>query len=169
MNPFPKITVCGVHELSECDLSAYSRIVSIWDPVPDGTARRAHPMRAALSGLPTVHFASFHDVPHGVADTTPATAQQIREILGFVRTAEAGSSLLIHCWAGVSRSTAIAYAILCDAAGPGLERECLAALLRLRPQALPNAHIVSLADRILDRRGAMSAACEDYLDRLSLS
>ena len=67
-------------------------------------------------------------------------------------------SLLIHCQVGVSRSTAIALAILADRLGPGQEGEALQALLRLRPQAIPNLLVVSLADDLLARNGALRRA-----------
>ena len=67
-------------------------------------------------------------------------------------------TLLIHCFAGVSRSTAAAYVLACAQRGPG-EEEALAAQLRtLCPEATPNPLMVSLADTILSRDGAMSRA-----------
>jgi len=66
----------------------------------------------------------------------------------------------VHCWAGVSRSTASAYTILCDKAGPGAEHD-IAQLLRTRaPHAQPNKLIVRLADEALGRGGAMVRAID---------
>jgi predicted protein tyrosine phosphatase len=89
----------------------------------------------------------------------------LRRILAFAADLEPGAEILIHCWAGISRSTAVAYAILCQAAGPGREAECFNSILTVRPQAFPNALIVELADRILNRKGAMRRACEEAISK----
>jgi predicted protein tyrosine phosphatase len=66
--------------------------------------------------------------------------------------------MVIHCWAGISRSMASAYAILCDRLGPGREIE-IARAIRLRaPHAQPNRLLVQHADEALGRRGRMVLA-----------
>ena len=68
------------------------------------------------------------------------------------------ATLLIHCFAGVSRSTAAAYILACASRPPG-EEGALAAFLRdACPEATPNALMIALADEILGRGGAMSQA-----------
>ena len=74
-----------------------------------------------------------------------------------------GASLLIHCNAGVARSTAAALAILCDRLGPGREQEALDEMLRLRPIAVPNLLMVQHTDNLLGRGGAL-VACVDAWD-----
>ena len=66
--------------------------------------------------------------------------------------------MLIHCWAGISRSTAAAYTALCMLR-PDSDEEALARELRAAsPSATPNRLIVSLADDILGRDGRMVKA-----------
>jgi predicted protein tyrosine phosphatase len=66
--------------------------------------------------------------------------------------------MLIHCWAGISRSTAAAYTALC-LFRPGAAEEELAFELRAAsPSATPNKLIVSLADDVLGRNGRMVKA-----------
>lgn len=81
-----------------------------------------------------------------------ATREQVEQAIAFGRDRE---SLLIHCQVGVARSTAIALAILADRHGAGQERESLDALLAFRPVAVPNLHVVGLADAILGRNGRL--------------
>ncbi|MGD8355534.1 MAG: tyrosine protein phosphatase, partial [Methyloceanibacter sp.] len=72
--------------------------------------------------------------------------------------------LLIHCWAGISRSTAGAFVVLC-ALNPHADEHSLArALRRASPTAYPNRRIVALADIVLGRNGRMSAAV-DHIGR----
>ena len=68
--------------------------------------------------------------------------------------------MVVHCWAGISRSTAAAYTALC-AINPDVSEELIA--LRLReasPTAYPNRLIIRLADDALGRRGRMVRAIE---------
>jgi predicted protein tyrosine phosphatase len=66
--------------------------------------------------------------------------------------------MLIHCWAGISRSTAAAYTALC-LFRPQADEETLAQELRAAsPSATPNRLIVSLADEVLGRQGRMVKA-----------
>ena len=77
--------------------------------------------------------------------------------------------LAVHCQHGVSRSAAVALAIIADEAGPGAEADAVAALLRQDDDARmqPNPLIVSLADAALFRYGrldaALLAACPRYV------
>ena len=67
----------------------------------------------------------------------------------------------MHCFAGISRSTASAYASVC-ALNPHRDEASIAQALRLAsPTATPNIRIVSLADRILGRDGRMVSAIEN--------
>jgi predicted protein tyrosine phosphatase len=66
----------------------------------------------------------------------------------------------VHCWAGISRSTAGAYIAVCALRPERDEGEIAERLRALSPSATPNARLVALADEILGRGGRMSAAIE---------
>jgi len=70
--------------------------------------------------------------------------------------------LLVHCHAGVSRSTAIALAIIAERFGAGREIQALQEILRLRPEAVPNLHVVALADALLKCNGRLLAAVKGW-------
>jgi predicted protein tyrosine phosphatase len=92
--------------------------------------------------------------------TSPPEAGHVRQLLTFARGWDGSTPMLIHCWAGVSRSMASAYTVLCDRLGPGHEM-MLAREMRLRaPHAAPNRLIVRLADDALGRGGEMVGAVE---------
>ena len=60
--------------------------------------------------------------------------------------------MLIHCFAGVSRSTAAAFIAAC-ALAPNRDEATIARALRAAsPTATPNARLVALADAALGRR-----------------
>jgi predicted protein tyrosine phosphatase len=84
----------------------------------------------------------------------------VAELIQFARDWDQQAPLLIHCWAGISRSTAAAFITLC-ALNPEADEHSLArALRRASPTAYPNRRLVALADEVLSRQGRMSAAVE---------
>ena len=85
----------------------------------------------------------------------------ITDLLNFVRRWDRRAPIVIHCYAGISRSTASAFASVC-ALNPARDENSIAqALRRASPTATPNIRIVSLADRLLGRQGRMVTAIED--------
>jgi predicted protein tyrosine phosphatase len=87
------------------------------------------------------------------------TEDDIRAIIRFAERIPRGDvRLLVHCEAGISRSTASAYIALCVALGPGREREAYHRMLDAREEAEPNARMVTLADELLGRSGAIIEA-----------
>ena len=91
--------------------------------------------------------------------TLPAE-DHVAELIRFMRAWDRAAPLVMHCYAGISRSTAGAFVSVC-ALNPELDEAELAGELRRRsPTATPNIRIVSIADRMLGRRGRMIAAIE---------
>ncbi len=81
-------------------------------------------------------------------------------LLAFARTWDRTSVLVVHCFSGISRSTAAALAILA-AARPDTPAEALAAHLRKASvTAFPSASLVALADTMLGRCGDLRRAVE---------
>jgi len=84
----------------------------------------------------------------------------VADLIRFAIEWDQKAPLLIHCWAGISRSTAGALIALC-ALNPNVDEHALArALRRASPTAYPNRRLVALADNVLGRKGRMSAAVE---------
>jgi predicted protein tyrosine phosphatase len=85
----------------------------------------------------------------------------VADLVKFALDWDRKGPLLIHCWAGISRSTAAAFITLC-ALNPHVEELKVArALRRASPTAYPNRLLVALADEALSRDGRMMAAVED--------
>jgi predicted protein tyrosine phosphatase len=99
-----------------------------------------------------------NDIIDPAAGTAPPARQHVDELLAFSRSWDAKQPLLIHCWAGISRSMASAYTILCDRLGPGREIEIARAIRQRAPHAQPNRLLVSHADDALGRGGRMVLA-----------
>jgi predicted protein tyrosine phosphatase len=87
--------------------------------------------------------------------------EHVADLLQFVRGWDRQAPLVIHCFAGVSRSTASAYVSVC-ALNPHRDEASIAQALRLAsPTATPNIRVVSLADGLLGRGGRMVAAIDN--------
>ena len=99
-----------------------------------------------------------NDVADPSAGNDPPARGHIERLLAFTRDWDGKQPLLIHCWAGISRSMASAYAVLCDRLGPGREVEIAMAIRRRAAHANPNPLLVRHADEALGRDGRMIAA-----------
>ncbi|MDR3484905.1 MAG: tyrosine protein phosphatase [Bradyrhizobium sp.] len=102
---------------------------------------------------------AFHDIVEPVAGLTAPDREMMQAVVDFGRDAGHQRALLIHCWAGISRSSAAAFAIACDR-NPGFERDIAIELRRRSPFATPNGLMVRLADDLLERNGRMVAAID---------
>ena len=88
----------------------------------------------------------------------PPCPGHIEQLLTFTRTWDARAPLLIHCWAGISRSMACAFTVLCDRLGRDKEIAIARAMRRRARHAAPNRLLVQHADALLNREGRMIAA-----------
>lgn len=103
-------------------------------------------------------FIGFNDIVEPQEGLIPPGEEHVEAILGFVRRWPRQAPLVVHCFAGISRSTASAYIAAC-ALNPERDEAEIAHVLRTAsPSATPNARLVSLADAMLGRQGRMSAA-----------
>ena len=102
---------------------------------------------------------AFHDIIEPMPGLTPPDRDMMQAVLDFGRSHEPSRPLLIHCWAGISRSSAAAFAIACDR-NPGFERDIANELRRRAPFVTPNRLMVRLADELLERDGRMIEAVE---------
>jgi predicted protein tyrosine phosphatase len=101
---------------------------------------------------------SFHDITEARPGLVAPDSVVMQAILDFGREAR-DRTMLIHCWAGISRSSAAAYVIACDR-NPGFERGIAEELRRRAPSVTPNRLMVSLADDLLGRGGRMAEAID---------
>lgn len=102
---------------------------------------------------------SFNDIAEPRPGLITPSAGMIGELLDFGRGWDGTHPLLIHCWAGISRSCAAAFVLACDR-NPGRERMIADELRRRAPFATPNRLMVRLADDLLVRDGRMVTAIE---------
>ncbi|HMN86476.1 MAG TPA: tyrosine phosphatase family protein [Bauldia sp.] len=103
-------------------------------------------------------FLGINDIIEPADGMIAPGEDHVRTLVEFVGGWDRRQPIVIHCYAGISRSTAAAFITLC-ALQPGVDEIDIAYRLRdASPTATPNARIVDFADGILRRKGRMTAA-----------
>jgi predicted protein tyrosine phosphatase len=102
----------------------------------------------------------LHDISMPLDGYIMPGEEQIADLIRFVRGWDRRTPLVVHCYMGISRSTASAYASVCALNPHRAEDDIAQALRHASPTATPNIRIVSLADNLLGRNGRMITAIE---------
>lgn len=118
------------------------------DPLPQGYENAERKLRLLIADVVTEEGATEEDV------------RRIIQLAEWLRS-ESGT-VLIHCEAGVSRSTATALIVYACWLGRGHENEAMRRVIAQRPYAIPNRRMVALADRFLALDGRLLQA-RDWL------
>jgi predicted protein tyrosine phosphatase len=148
--PF-RLTVCGLEEIGGfCD-SGVSHVLSILDPGWPAPEFGRYGEHARLE-------LRFNDVIEPDAPGEPPSPQHVAQVLEFGAGLREDDHLLVHCHAGVSRSTAAMALILAEARRDRPASEAMAEVVRIRKQAWPNLRMIEFGDRILGRNGELIAA-----------
>lgn len=155
MNRFPEITIAGFQDLESLAGTAFTKVISIHDANEKESGRFEEKVRAYFPRAHVV-FGYFTDKVNPVPEAP--TERDIELLLQSSSTFTPEDKVLIHCRAGVSRSPAVGYAIVCQHTDPGQEEEALDYMESVRPLLVPNRLIVQFADKILNREGKMLAA-----------
>jgi len=100
----------------------------------------------------------FHDAHFFRKGVTLPTREHLREILTFLEGCSPTDRLLIHCRAGIGRSTAAAFIVACHQYPAVSELEIAKTLRQVAPLARPNETLVKVADDVMVRGGRMSDA-----------
>lgn len=114
-------------------------------PTPDGFARARH------------HRVEVNDISQPMDGYVLPQDDHIAGLIGFLEGWEGASPLLVHCFAGISRSTAAALIAL-TFRHDGREEEAALRLREAAPHANPNRRMIELADARLGRDGRLIGA-----------
>ncbi|MBA3448428.1 MAG: protein tyrosine phosphatase [Pseudaminobacter sp.] len=146
------IHVCSLSKLEETVAAAGAmRLVSL---LAAGTAMN----RPAAITEQNHLFLSMNDIAEAQEGLTLPGETHVCHLLEFAGGWDRSRPLVVHCYAGISRSTASAY-IIAAALSPKRDEAELAQTLRgLSPSATPNPRLIAVADQILGRSGRMIAA-----------
>jgi predicted protein tyrosine phosphatase len=111
--------------------------------------------------LPERHIRfHIHDISEPLPGYVQPGREHIDQLIEFALDWGGRGPIVVHCWAGISRSTAAAYTALC-AINPEASEGLIATRLRqASPTAYPNRLMIRLADVALGRDGRMVRAVE---------
>jgi len=161
----PDLTICGLDELGDHSTRAVTHVLSILDPHwPEPEAFWTYDPHHRIE----MHFNDAIEPGPGIE---LPQAQHVEEILAFGNTfqrdlaARREAHLLIHCHAGISRSTAAMTALLMQADPEETEERIFERLVAIRPKAWPNSLMIGFADDLLGRGGRLTAALRRHYGR----
>jgi predicted protein tyrosine phosphatase len=167
IEPIPfRITICGLEELAGRRAVDATHVLSILDPGwPEPEALRAFGVHRRLK-------LNFHDVIEPSPGWIAPERWDVELLLAFGRDLDATRPengeklthlhLLVHCHAGLSRSTAAAILILAQR-DPGQPAEhAIMEVVRQRPRAWPNLRMIEFGDALLGRDGEIVAAAHAH-------
>lgn len=151
------LTICGLQELAEHRSRGVTHVLSILDPEwpdPDAFASYDRPHRTVLR---------FHDAIEAAPGLQLPSRDDVAAVLSFgeaLAVSQPGQQghLLVHCHAGISRSTAAMAMLMLQADPDAEERAVLDRLLAIRPKAWPNSRMIAFADEMLGRSGRLLQA-----------
>lgn len=103
---------------------------------------------------------AMNDISVPQPGLVPPNDDHVAELIDFAVTWDRQAPMLIHCWAGISRSTAAAFITLCALNPEADERGIAEDLRSASPTATPNIRLVEIGDRTLGREGRMVSAIE---------
>ncbi len=153
--PF-KITICGLAELDLHRDAKVSHVLSILDPewpVPEVFGEYGEHEKLELR---------FHDIIEDEPESLPPQLFHVKQLLAFgrslVREPARQAHLLVHCHAGISRSSASLALLVAQAAPSRPAEKIFADILAIRPQIWPNLRIIEMGDALLKRNGELVAA-----------
>jgi predicted protein tyrosine phosphatase len=121
-------------------------------------AREDNLTRPAAIAAENHLWLQVHDITEAAEGYVMPQQEHVEELIAFVQRWPREKPLIVHCYAGISRSTAAAFVAVCTLNPSSDERNIAKALRLASPTATPNMRIVTIADQLLGRQGRMIKA-----------
>ncbi|MBV5262580.1 tyrosine phosphatase family protein [Pinisolibacter aquiterrae] len=150
----PSLHVCSLSRLeatvAASGASHVATLINAGTPVP----------RPATIPADNHLFLGFNDIVEPTAGMITVGEAEVLRLFDFVDAWSRERPMVIHCWAGISRSTAGAFVTACRLM-PERAEDDIARELRVKsPSATPNLRLVRIADALMGRGGRMAKAIE---------
>jgi predicted protein tyrosine phosphatase len=160
LEPDLRLTICGIEELDGHCAAQVTHVLSILDPdYPDPRAFAAYDPHHRLT-------MRFHDIIGPWPGWQAPEREDVEALIEFGEELDgAGENLrhlLVHCHAGISRSTAAMATLMARHTPVGDEEGIFERIREIRPIAWPNSRMIGFADDILGRGGRLVAALREH-------
>lgn len=158
--PDLRLTVCGLGELEGLATAGVTHVLSILDP--------GFPEPASFERYDPHHRLTlrFHDIIGRWPGWQAPEREDVEALIAFGEELDSAGErlrhLLVHCHAGISRSTAALTTLLARHTPLGEEPAIFARIRAIRPQAWPNSRMVGFADELLGREGRLVEALQAH-------
>ena len=155
-----RLTICGIDELGGHSTGRVTHVLSILDPeYPDPNAFTTYDPHHRLT-------LRFHDIIGPWPGWEAPQREHVEALIEFGQELDGAgdrlSHLLVHCHAGISRSTAAMATLLARHTPVGEEESIFERIREIRPIAWPNSRMIGFADEILGRQGRLNAALREH-------
>lgn len=157
-----EVIICNALDLKRYRKTRIDFVVSILDPgseEPEVLRTFSNHRRCNLR---------FHDIVEETNGLVAPQADHIEELLEFGRAQdrESDNRMLIHCFAGLCRSTAAGLLLMAQNDAKKSPDDAIARLLRIAPNAWPNTRMIRLGDKILQYNGRLLSAMELHYNNM---
>ncbi|MHB8886262.1 MAG: tyrosine phosphatase family protein [Methylovirgula sp.] len=150
----PRIHVCSIFKIA--DMAEATGARSLVTLINDDII-----VHRPASIAPERHlFVAISDIVTETEGHVLPSETHVASLLEFVKLWDREHPLLIHCFAGISRSTAAAFISACALSPQRDENDIAQAIRQASPTATPNPRLVAVADNMLRRDGRMVKAIE---------
>lgn len=151
-----KLRISGLSEANEMKKQGIpDKIVSLVDPP---AARNLEPDENHI-------VIPVHDIDQKMEGWIYPDENHIREVLRFTQDIKEDDKVLVHCHAGVSRSTAMAIGILIQHGMTA--QEAVDYVFEIRECAWPNGLIIEILDKELNQNGELSKVVGEAKKRIN--
>ncbi|HDN26840.1 MAG TPA: hypothetical protein ENG03_07045 [Thioploca sp.] len=158
-----KLKISNLKEALQLSQNWATHTISLLDPDIENDILREIPVAGKGGKLQRYYFYDLYPKDKDLSlliflrgESVMATSEQLQELLALTAPLKSTDKLLVHCHAGVSRSTAVACAVLCQ---HGLTpSQAVKYVVSIRPQAHPNKYVLTLFDDILGLKGELVVA-----------
>ncbi|MDE2385583.1 MAG: tyrosine protein phosphatase [Alphaproteobacteria bacterium] len=148
------IIVCGLRQAQdEINRHGAKSVIGILGP------ETQHPRYEGIDEARHLRL-SFNDINMETEGLVGASVRDAQRLVDFIQGWDRKAPMVIHCWAGISRSTATAFATLCVLRPKADEMAVAQELRAASPSATPNRMITQQVDVLLGRNGRMLRAVE---------
>ena len=134
----------------------FTHVISINDPEEPPPS----PLQKHQGTHLILHFHDISEARFALGGYTMPERQDVQRIIKFAEDLDSSSEVLVHCAAGISRSSAAALTVLASKLEPNSDSavQAMQAVLAIKRMIHPNARMVQFADELLGYGGHLVAA-----------